>query len=425
MHAVESRKALNSRETTFNSSPTPSTSTAEERKAVSQRRQHELRQKLLAKRQNTPQAMAARQGTPSKIPPTALESKIDGNKTQNKQEEKFSDDAFGLESLLAEGKAAAEAQTACSHKTDNAAATIKQTAIKPHDRPEQSRTQSVPTGVPQVVGSVHVKGVADPIQSKQLTQLADPYYDDLATWLDFTGYHDVEYRTAKLSIYKERRTLELEAARIAERLEKLKQVEASEMQIPRSSLTHVTFAGAQPPPALPGVLPIDLSTSSVQPAANGTKRAHSPDSVEKSARRRDEADGMRIRGANGSSESRRDPPKRQYSPAVDGLERRISYPNSRRASLDVHHKVTESRDPSLERRNFNYRQDGRPVPVPVIGYADDRHDVRAHDYAARGGYGGSQRARREHGSQYRGSAGLDPKRGVQSSSYQSYHPHYS
>ena len=378
------------------------TPTAEERRAENQRKAELLRAQLIAKRQNTPLKTAApRAETPvvkaaTPKPPEKTSAPTEG--AQQKESDVFTfgsdgkvqGDALGLDTLIAEGRRAAEA--------------------KAHDQPP-----ALTNGHPAPAPPNHVQGTRVPPQQETATrkdtprtdndsrskaaenarpqQLTDAYYADLPAWLDITGYHDIEYRNSKLRTYKERRALEEEKARIQAKLDQLNREEEAERAALRSATAHPASANLPTAPPLPATMPsADHATLSAvaDRLINGTKRPHSPTPIEKNARRRDSpsTNGFRIRGANDSPTSPR------------ALERRISYPDARRRSFED----SRSRDPSLERRQAYYKREGAergPPPPPRYDQYTPSGSGRGGGYAGarppmRGGHA------REYGSSYRG-----------------------
>ena len=400
--------------------------TADERKAENQRKAEILRAKLIAQRQNTPMktrsvAALSRPETPAKQlqqkspqPPTST--------VRGPENGAPSSDALGLEALLAEGRAAA----AKAHQQNAPAKAIEPPAQSHVTAPAPKKTVVPAADTQNTIQSTPVK----PEANHQQKFLTDVYYADLPAWLEMTGYHDVAYRTGKLYTYqeryKERKALEEEAARINERLAKLRNEEQAELEALRSSVAHPSSgpAGA-PPPSLPAEMPLGdaaIVAAVANKLTNGVKRPHSPGPSDKISRRRDDATpGFRIRGANDSPSDARPPTRRQSPPA--SIERRISYPDARRRSLDG----PRSRDPSLERRQAYYKRDGE-ARLPPSGPPGSRYDqypsrdVREapRNYPRGGnappynGGGGSRSGYREHTQQYRGSAGLDLPKGGQS-----------
>lgn len=247
--------------------------------------------------------------------------------------------------------------------------------------------------------------------SRPQTNLSDAYYADLPAWLEMTGYHDVEFRDSKLSAYKERKSLEEEAARIAERLEKLRQLEQENVQSLRFGTPKP--AAAMAPPPLPTTMAMEKPAGQV----NGTKRAHSPEPLSTNKRR--EENGFNIRGANESPINTRPSTtaNRRQSPSPPGINRRISYPDRRRRSDDENH----SRDPSLERRQSFYRRESDDFDRrgPRSEYPARDHDTYPPRDGPRLAFSTTNMARPGRNTpsgptaQYRGSAGLDLKRGGQ------------
>ncbi|KAK0300053.1 hypothetical protein LTR54_009100 [Friedmanniomyces endolithicus] len=407
---------------------------AADRKAENQRQADLLRARLLAKRNNALQKpLPPRLGTPSNTPivpsqpavipaqpKPAVETKHDvfhfaGDGVVVPSEViKPSNGTLDLDALIAEGKQAAEAKT----KKETAAQTsghalepipVSISPFNPKVAPELVETpkalaQSVPVQIHQGGATV------EKVQHSQL--LTDVYYTDLAVWLEYTGYHDVEYRSAKLQKHKARKALEAEAAKIQQQLDRLKREEETEMQALRASLAHPVSTPETAPP-LPSTMPSgDAATpaTAANGLANGTKRPHSPTPAERSTKRFEEppANGFRIRGANDSPTSPHE------------LERRISYPDVRRRSLDA----TKSRDTSLERRQTYYKRDGeRPGARPYDAYEPGRDGrplpPREYNggrggagYRGRGGGGGMHG--REYGLPYGGEQALPARRSARS-----------
>ncbi|KAI7151808.1 hypothetical protein KC343_g15576 [Hortaea werneckii] len=386
----------------------PQPMTTIEPKTENQRKAEFLRAKLIAQRQNTPKkaasvAAASRPETPAKEQPppppppqppqtqnTPHSASSSGLKPpQNIQNMNgSSDDALGVDALLAEGKAAAER---AANKT-NGFELVKQSqsAATAERSPNPSPAFCAPRPS-QPLPASRVNPDASPSKSQSIpsnpptSNLADPYYADLAPWLELTGYHDSTYRSSKLANHHERRALEAEVARIHERLEKLKQDEQAEMAALRANISHPVPSSTAPP--LPAEMPNSdhAGGSQLTHVTNGVKRPHSPDpSLHPSATARSgkltrcypprqdnntSPPGFRIRGANDSpSDSLHRPPptatstRRPSNPSNFSTERRLSYshagdPRGRRSSLDYgdDERAPRSRDPSLERRQAYYQ----------------------------------------------------------------------
>ncbi|KAF7193353.1 YTH domain-containing protein 1 [Pseudocercospora fuligena] len=381
---------------------------AEERKAENQRQAELLRAKLIARRQNTPakQTNTSRQNTPSKTiaPPAKQQQGSSVNMssdppeppaTHSKKEVEQPTAVSSLEALLAEGKAYADAKTAAlAAKPDPADVNTTNT------KESEQQVNGINANVNGVTAQESIKAeqpptpeTSRPTQQRRPTNLSDSYYVDLPAWLELTGYHDVDFRNNKLRTYKERRTLEEEAARIAERLEKLRQIEQQEMQQMRIS-TPMPAVNMAPPP-LPSAMPS---------ATNGIKRARSPEATPttKNARRREDNGGFRIRGATEATDNRQ---SRRLSRSPPALDRRTAYPDSRRRSIDE--RSERSRDPSLERRQSYYRRDGEPLREPPPRY--DHYVPR--EPPPRSGYHASPGASRHPSQKYRGSAALELRKG--------------
>lgn len=292
----------------------------------------------------------------------------ENNAATNKAEQHVNDD-FGIESLLAEGKAAAEAKVARDNQA--AAAAFAATLDQPYNIIQHPVTTTGPSNMeveevkPEITRENPAETTRSVISSPQKAadptpkpsntvpnphpvNMSDPYYDDLNIWLEFTGYHDVQFRNSKLSTYKERRELEQEAARIAEKLEKLKQAERADLESLRATTAHPTTAAHMAPPPLPAHMPAGDHRNH----ANGLKRPHSPEppTTEKSSRKANESAGdFRIRGANEAGVL----PRENGSP----LHRRENMPERRRSINERH-----ERDSSLERRQQHYTSRDAPGP---------------------------------------------------------------
>lgn len=357
--------------------PTPQTPNAqlvEERKLENQKRAEQLRAKLLANRANTP----IRTNTPNKFTPkpeaerpqepVSKEKDADTtavNGDHGDQQSEPSSDLFGIEALLREGKEAAEAKAKAEDlaKMNSSLADAQPLrAAEPAPVPahQQQRLEKDVTHTQQ------------PALKAPAANLDTEYYSDLALWLEVTGYHDIDYRNSKLRTFKERKALEEEAARIQEKLEKLKQAEQAEMSALRPGSVRPAATPARPPPALPNAMSAEAETKSVKkPAANGTKRAHSPDPLitDKNARHREHSNnGIRIRGANDSPPERTNNRGRAASP----LDRRIAYPDARRQNSFGEARGRTSRDPSLERRQAYYGgREGDVAPRGRERYSPD------------------------------------------------------
>ncbi|KAK5113318.1 hypothetical protein LTR85_010935 [Meristemomyces frigidus] len=405
---------------TSNEQPNAEETAAEERKAENRRKADLLRAKLIAQRQNTPIKAISRPETPSRIPVAPVQP---SNMINEEESEQPSSDALGLESLLAEGRAAAAKAAQQKAATALNGPTIKAPVPDP-----------IPQSVPKPATDIQNIVQPTPITTENNARpnvLSDPYYADLPAWLELTGYHDLAFRTSKLRTYKERKSLEEEAARINERLEKLRREEQAEMEALRSVTAHISSSQQGAPPPLPQTMPsadtaaMAAVANKVMNGTNGVKRPHSPQPSERINRRREDATpGFRIRGANDSPTDARPPTARRQTPPPLSIERRISYPEARRRSLDA----PRSRDPSLERRQAYYKRDGERPPPPSNGFSNPRYEQypprdaretpRTYNRDNRGSnapYSASRPAYNRDYQQgsYRGSAGLDlPKGGV-------------
>ena len=418
----------------------PTTPSIEEQKKHDQQKQLEaLRKKLLAKRggsarPDTPQQTPVK---PSAHPPQHRMEQQENIAAVNGADQQVNDD-FGIESLLAEGKAAAEAKVARDNQAAAAAlaATVgvdpiaftnmqhsaaATSATAPSnmevDEVKPENTREKPAEPTQSVVS-SPKKPADPKRSATVSNqhpvnMSDPYYDDLSIWLEFTGYHDVQFRSSKLSTFKERRELEQEAARIAQKLEALKQAERADLESLRATTAHQNTPTQMAPPPLPSHMP----TGDHRNLANGAKRPHSPEpsTAEKSRRKVNESTGdFRIRGANEASAASS---HENGSP----VHRREPLPERRRSVNERH-----ERDPSLERRQQHY---GSRVAPPTRANGPGGHSqwapsrdgpppFNAHERErdGRSGFSAVNRVNRANGPTHGNgnSVGLDLRKGGQS-----------
>ncbi|KAK3117264.1 hypothetical protein LTR53_001524 [Teratosphaeriaceae sp. CCFEE 6253] len=380
---------------------------AEQKRAENQRKAELLRAQLMAKRQNTPMKVAAPaklspvvvQLPPKPATPVPSESKKTASdvfqfgsesRAIEDQSTGVNGDSISLETMIDDAKRAAEAkksQQAATvqnneHTDSKAPAPINAVKpITPAPPVEPSKAPAQQQRAPVQVHQASTMMTNTPAAKVQTpTELTSSYYSDLAAWLEFTGYHDVAYRSSKLQKHKARKVLEAEAAKIQEQLDRLLREEEAEMLALRTSTAH-SMPAPQTAPELPSTMPVtDDAALLVQVGkgimTNGTKRPHSPAPLERNSRRRDEqpaANGFRIRGANISPSS--------PVPRDGDLERRISYPEPRRRSdATLTHTPLQSRDPSLERRQSYYRRDGErggmgaaPRALDYDGYGSRDH----------------------------------------------------
>jgi len=427
----------------MHSNKVPSTPTSEEQRKHDQQKQLDaLRKKLLAKRGGT-----SRPDTPQKTPghlntqtPQHRMEQQENNAAANGVDQQVNDD-FGIESLLAEGKAAAEAKTARDNQAAAAAiaATIEpnpftitqhsSAATAPSNmeveevKPESTRQK--PAEPTQSAVSSPQKPAdpqkTNPTSNTHPVNMSDPYYDDLSVWLEFTGYHDVQFRNSKLSTYKQRRELEQEAARIAQKLEALKQAERADLESLRATTAHQNGPTQMAPPPLPSHMP----TGDYR---NGLKRPHSPEplTAEKASRKANEsASDFRIRGANDASVASSATLSHENGSPVH---RRDSLPERRRSINERH-----ERDPSLERRQQYYGTRNAP-PLRTNGLGghsqwasregpppfNARERERERDRNGRSDFSSVNRITRGNGTALGPSAGLDLRKGGQSN-FRHYH----
>lgn len=333
-----------------------------------------------------------------------------------------------IDALLAMGKAQADAKIAADVANDpatNAAVPHTPSQVngnRTHQPQEDNAKQPLVAAPQKTEQEQQQPDIVSP--SRRPTDLTDSCYADLPAWLDLTRYHDVQFRNSKLRTYKERKALEEEAARIAERLEDLRRAEENEMQQLRTSTSLPAINKMAPPP-----LPVTMPTSKSDALrVNGIKRPHSPDYTpsEKFSRRREDG-GFKIRGANDSGDTRPGSERRLRLSKSPGLERRISYPEARRRSVED--RGARSRDQSLDRRQGYYRHDDEsaryndrdydryeprdvrgPLPLPS---PRDRDWPPSRNGAPRLNYS-TPHGLQQQPAQYRGSAALDVRKGGQS-----------
>lgn len=424
LQETASARAINS----TSNSPAIHVSAEEKKRQQEESQKHldDLRARLLAKKASGSRAATPAKTTINSKPPPAQPPPETQHSEVQQTADVPSSDEYGLDALLAEGKAAAEAETARKNEQATAANSPMQQQTQQKDIPNTGITGMItekadikpvmtparPVQEPQQQiqkrepgDSRNTKPVPNSHSTLPPMNLSDPYYDDLPVWLEFTGYHDQPFRDSKLGTYKQRKKLEQEAVRIAQELEKLRQAETNDLASLRASSAHPSGPPAMAPPPLPSMMP----SGEARATTNGTKRPHSPDppASDKAVRRNGDA-GFRIRGADEASGV---VPRRNGSP----LERRLSFPERRR-SLD-----DRERDPSLERRQRHYRHDddgpgastrhdtftpSREPPRFNRGEREREREPRASfsSVNAPGGY-------RDGGRQYRGSSGLDLRKG--------------
>ena len=179
-------------------------------------------------------------------------------------------------------------------------------------------------------------------------KLLDEDQADLQLWLEVTGYHDKEYRTSKLHAFRERQTLEAEAARISSRLQELKQNEVQVTGRRNSSrLPAVSdrLAPSAPSNGMQAVFGTKQGgdTPSVKPSAttNGIKRAHSPEpsAAAKAPRWSISTFVPPCNVADPASDPRLLGPTKANGPSEESLQRNISYPEPRWKPADNHYRT--------------------------------------------------------------------------------------
>lgn len=261
-----------------------------------------------------------------------------------------------VEQLIAQGKAAAEAQAAALSGNANLGRKMNGGATRADAAGTANISENQATNSPGASRTMAANHSSFQPFSKSAVSnhVADSsYYDDLALWLELTNYHDVSFRKAQLQPYVERKALEAEAARIQERIAMLDQAQQANPPVFRFG---TPTASSHPP--LPQSLPVPPSA---------LKRPHSPEThstpVEKFARR--EPPGSRLRGGGDSPSFRQGRPRSRSPSGLGG------FADSHRRSDGFDDR---SRDASLERRQARYynhssnhrREDNfRPEPYPA------------------------------------------------------------
>ena len=244
----------------------------ESQRAENLKRAAELRARLLAQRQQAV-AQHLRQAEFSANDPATEKHTNAAMESGSQKATEASKDPFRVESLLAEGKTAAAAKGHENNLTPTAPPTAVQDPTmvsNPVIEHTHQATASAPK--PSVERTNNDAAMrTQPEQPDPPTDLTDAYYTDLPLWLEVTGYHDIEHRNSQLSNIKERKRLEQDAARIAERLAKLNQEAQVSVSFKRSTPAPQPGCEIQRPP-LPAMMPSENAASAVA----GVKRAHSP-----------------------------------------------------------------------------------------------------------------------------------------------------
>ena len=244
----------------------------ESQKAENLKRAAELRARLLAQRQQAV-AQHIRQAEFSANGPATEKHTNAAMESGSQKATEAPKDPFGVESLLAEGKTAAAAKGHEGSLPSTAPPTaVRDQAMASNPTIQHTHQPTVPAPKPSVERTNNdVAMRTQPEQPEPPTDLTDAYYADLPLWLEVTGYHDIEFRNSQLSNIKERKRLEQDAARIAERLAKLNKDAQVNVSFKRSTPAPQLGCEIQRPP-LPAMMP----SANATPAVAGVKRAHSP-----------------------------------------------------------------------------------------------------------------------------------------------------
>lgn len=322
-------------------------------KEANKREAEQLRAKLLAQPDTSDKpvarsAMPAKQAvTSSQImvqqqhQQTELETAKASNNTMNTARTVPNTNGLGNDALLAQSKHGALAK--------NAEVVVTMGAEQPTALPASGQANSNNNHIKQKGDSALQSMTEEHGRAQDTSNLSDSQYADLPAWLEITGYHDVAHRESKLRAYHERCALELEAARIAEKLERLRQAEREAIQSLRVRTPISTPAQDAPPP-----LPTTMLNRLDAPPIIGTKRTRSPESVamtEFSRRRQDTGPY----GVGEAFDYRPPPPSLSPDPFQrHGRHERHLDTRGRYANEIVEH----SRYPSLERWQSSYRQYG-------------------------------------------------------------------
>ncbi|KAF2724797.1 hypothetical protein K431DRAFT_133024 [Polychaeton citri CBS 116435] len=351
------------------------TSSVEQKKLENQRRAEALRAKLLQQRQNA-QINGKKNGdslaaTPLKPSAThkPASSPVEMNTASPRANGKtFPSDALGVDAMMAEEKAKAETKIIASSIVNQAAS--ERGEIPPHVTNNSSQfhtAQQAEHRTPQQ-NETEIPSQARGSGINVGPPASENYDPDLADWLSVTGYHNIQYRHAKLEGYrrreKEMKQVEAEMARLQQRLEELRKQDAAEKESMLSGAALMAVVNKMPPP----ILPSDVSQPTASSTGNTEPTQKRPRSVETNISMKVPRRGsstFRIRGRYEETADRYQPNSR-----VPSLERRISYPStsSRHGSDDSYAMAgSRSRDPSLERRQDRYYGGGARKSNPKFG----------------------------------------------------------
>lgn len=346
----------------------------------------ELRAKLLAKQKEritspamqlttssstpaTPSQQAAqlKPSTPQPTTSTPLQNSTDASKIRDDNIDRLIADGQAAAAATAKEKSKAQAQAGKPAPTravhdgqDNPDEQKATTSPVGKGRAPTYQQLGGPTAVPQ---STQAQPTQEQGNGTMTVSLQDPYYDDLPLWLDITGYHNVEFRNAKLSASKQRKKevedLEKEAARIAERLAALRGAENTDLE----SLGRSVAPGpgrAMAPPQLPPVMTIERTNH--RQAPNGMKRSPSPDAPRPSKVSRIDTPGSLDHPAGYRTHGNNDDPN-QHSAAVaapsgPSAKRRSPSPSLR----DRTAARTPARNPHRTSMNGDYHQTEKYYP---------------------------------------------------------------
>ena len=306
------------------------------------KRAAELRAKLLAQRQRAAAhhlreaELNANGAATGKQTNAAME-------TRNQKEFETGNDPFSVESLLTEGKNAEAAEGPDKNLTSTARPSIgpDQAILSnlANDHHPQGAVSAPKQSVDRTKNDYALQTQVEHLDPP--TDLTHAYYTDLPLWLEITGYHDIDYRNSQLANIKERKRLEQDAARIAERLAKLNQDAKANISFKRPGPAVQPSCETQRPP-LPAMMPSATAATAVA----SIKRAHSPVELLPSKKM-----SLRPKLEEHSVTPRYDTP-------TGDLTRRITFPEPRRGPSRGHLQAAENRR--------GHERDGR-APSPA-GY---------------------------------------------------------
>ena len=334
-----------------------------------QRRAAELREKLLAQRQQqkcSPEA-SAKASTVDPLITSPKNTSHDAIKPEHEEGSPVAQDPFGVQALLDQGKAAAHAKSNSLMPPPPVGPTKHESIVPVFALPPVNHSST---------RAAQSAGMENPFQSTNNHDAGDP---DLKLWLDITGYYDFAYRTKKLANHKEREKLEQEAARIAERLQALRE----DGPKPEAPTTPAKQNTAMPAAVAPRQAPSSITDQLVPRTMPIRKRLRSPEPAQPAKARRNAEQRPPPRGPRADSPMRtaRGRLARNPTPPPGSLERRISYPDARRRSPDWRAKDrTNYQDDYHQQESYadarEYDQYVPRYPAPRANQYEDAERLR-------------------------------------------------